>query len=154
MGTWITEDELKNQFGDARIDDLSDRDRDGSPEADVLSAAIASGEGRAKSILLQRFSESQLPDTPTAASSVLKDAVAKLAFYFLHDHMRSVSDDVIRHRDDGLALLRDIRSGSVSLLLAGAPSVDRARAIVATRRRSSDLTDQPITLSKMEEWGR
>ena len=154
MGDWLAESELYERFGESRVGALSDREHDGNSDAAVIAAAIDDAEGRVRSELRDRFTDAQLPADTGSASPTLKRLVAKLAFYYLHENLDNVSESVIRHRDDALAELRAIRGGSGSVLVANTETVDRARAVVVTSRRSTDLTDQRITLSAMENWGR
>lgn len=153
MGTWLTPAELRERFGEARIARLSDRG-DASVPDDIVDAAIADGEGEAKSILLSRYTEGELPTTTGDASQTLKRVVARFALYYLHGHYDVIPDDVKAARAAAREEATAIANGATSLLLADAPAVDQSRAYVATTRRSSDLTDQPMTMDAMRDWGR
>lgn len=155
MGVWIEAAELRERFGASKVDDRADRDRDGVPEAAVITAAIADAEGRVRSKLLTRYAPADLPSTPAAASPTLKRITLKLAWYYLWEGADIVPSQVLLMRDDALAELNAVAQGGASLGLTGAPPVDDSRPVLHRGRRAT-ATDRepPITLASMQDWGR
>lgn len=151
---WLTEAELKSRFGEKRIDELSDRGFDGNEDADALADAIARAESRIESKLRNRYAAAELPTDDSDASDALKDVVGSIAYYYLHDHFDNKPQSVTDILTDALSRLNDLARGGASLLLANAPAVDRSRSVIRTSKRSATLTDQPITLARLELWGR
>lgn len=154
MSIWLTEAELRERYGDVRVDALADRDRDNTPDVGVVEAAILDAEGRIRSELLGRYAAEDLPLTTGTTGATLKRVVAKLAWYYLNEGAYdSVSDQVKGVAADALAEVRAIKQGGAALGLDSAPTVDIARGGVFVSRRSEYSTTQPITLAAMDDWG-
>jgi len=153
MGTWLTVAELQERYGASAVDDRADRDRDGSADSGVLDAAIADAEGRVKSELLTRFAPADLPTTTATASAPLKRVCARLSWYYLWSSATVIPPPVIVERDEAVAELRSLVRGSAALLLSGEPAVDNSRPQILRTSAATTTTD-PITFSRLANWGR
>lgn len=154
MPRFLTEAELRTEFGEAAVDRLADRDNDGMADPDLLEKVILDAEDEALSRLYNRFSDSEIPSTPETTSRYLKLQIAGLAYRHLHKHYDPVPQKAVDLGTAAWAALGAIQAGQLSAVLTGQPTVDAARPIVVAVRRSTSLSDQPITLESMESWGR
>lgn len=125
--SFLSEAELREHYGAARVDLLADRDGSGEPTEGAVERAIENAEGRVRSELLTRFRAAQLPATPEATSEAIKRIVRALAWENLHDLHPQIGDDVKRGTDLALSELRSIARGTAAALLAGEPETDRSR---------------------------
>jgi phage gp36-like protein len=147
---FLTEAELRADYGDAVITKLADRDNNGSADAGIIETAILDAEDEALSFLR---GYTDVPATPETTSRRLKVLIGQLAYYNLYRHMATTPFRARDGREIALKGLSQIRSGELSIATADAPTVDLARPAVAVRRRSQTLGDQPITLESMRDWG-
>lgn len=150
---FLTEAELRDDYGDAVITRLADRNGDGSADAGIVDNAILDAEDEVLGYLRGRFADSEIPSTTATTSRRLKVLVAALAYYNLHKALASTPFRARDGRADALANLDAVRSGRQSILLSDAPAVDSGRAIVAVSRRSSTYDEDRITLATMRDWG-
>lgn len=129
---WLTEAELQAQWGTARVNELADRDGNGSADSGAIEAAILEAESRAESKLLTRFAPGDLPTTTGAASATLKRIVGGLALWYLCKLHQIKGEDVRDAQKDALSELSEICQGAASLLLSGNPDVDVSAPSVAS----------------------
>lgn len=147
---WLTEAELRARYGAARVDRKADRDGDGTADAGVVEGAIQDAEDLTESFVRVRFAPGELPTTPSAASRVLKQIVAGFAWWNLHALDDVKSDDVRDAYAHAERQAKAIASGPASLLLAGAPAVDRARPSILATARNVDRG--VLTPEALEDW--
>lgn len=120
---WLTEAELRTRWG-ARVDELGDRNSDGTAESADVEAAIEVAEGRVKSDLLVRFQPDDLPTTTGTASAALKRVVGGLSIWFLAERFPIKGQDVYDARSMAEKELAALKNGNLSLLLSGNPTTD------------------------------
>jgi len=106
---YATVDALGWRFGEQEILQLSDRNRDGFADPDVLAEAIYDADGIVNGIIGVRYA---VPVSPTP--NVLSWAACQLARYELHDD--KAPERVKAGRDNALQILRDIAEGLMALV--------------------------------------
>lgn len=148
---FLTEAELRADYGDAVVTGLADRDRDTVADAGVVELAILDAEDEALGYIR---GHTDIPESVSETSRRLKVLVGQLAYYNLHRMMASTPFRARDGREIAIKGLAQIRSGELSIARPADPSVDLARPAVMVRRRSVTLDDAPITLANMRGWGR
>lgn len=114
--SYATLDDLVARAGDAEIRDVADRDGDGTPDPDVIAAALASADEAVNSYLAGRYT---LPLAPVPAP--VRTWAVSIARYRLHLH--EPPDYVVRDYKDALSELRLAASGTITLVGAeGVPT--------------------------------
>jgi phage gp36-like protein len=150
---FLTEDELRMEYTAATIDALADRDGNGSPDAGVVESAILDAEDEALARLRNRFTDTEIPAVPAAASRMVKVQVAALAYFNLYKVRAAMPQAVRDGRFAAMEMLKLIQLDQLSALLEEQPAVDTARPIVASVRRSVSSREEPIFLRAMRDWG-
>lgn len=140
MTRFLTEAELRADYGDAVITSLG-----GTPETAILDA-----EDEALGYLR---GHTDIPASPETTSRRLKRLVGQLAIYNLYDSRATTPFRIRDGRDIAIKGLSQIRGGELSIAAPSEPTVDIARPAVAVIRRSKTLSDQPITMAAMDDWG-
>ncbi len=102
--------DVERRIGAADLATLADYDGDGSPDADVVAAAIQDACSLIDSYLSVRFA---VPVSPVP--DVLRTRTVNLAVYFLRLGRDSATEDARRQYEDDLAWLREVVQGDVSL---------------------------------------
>ncbi|MBS7541493.1 gp436 family protein [Ancylobacter lacus] len=105
-------DDLVERAGEAEIRQVADRDRDGTPDPEVIAAALAAADQTVDGYLAVRFA---MP-LSTVPPLVRKWATS-IARYQLH--RSGAPDHVVRDYRDALGELRDAAAGRIAL-----PGVD------------------------------
>lgn len=147
MGVWLTLAELKDTYTSERINEHS-----GSDDA-FAETSIDRAESEARTYLLTRYKDGDLPTTPAATPLVLKRITAKLVLFDLHERQHGlISEDARRFQTDALTELDAVVRGLQSLTLAGPPDVDISSPTVSTRKRSSTEREEVITIELLDEW--
>lgn len=147
MAQFLTEAELREEFGAAVIDRLVTTL--GGSETRV-AVAIGDAEDEALSYLR---GHSGVPGAPEETSRRLKVLVADLALYNLYRGMNSTPFRVRDGRDNAIAGLRNIQSGELSIAKAADASRSLSLPAVAVVQRGP-REDERITLASMRDWGR
>lgn len=106
---YATVEALEWRFGEQEILQLSDRDRDGVADPDVLVEAIYDADAIVNSIIGVRYATPIVP-----SPSILVWAACQLARYELHDD--KAPERVKAGRDHALDILNQIASGALALV--------------------------------------
>ena len=107
---YCTQADIERRIGDEDLAALADHDGDGSPDADVVEAAITDACSLIDSYLSVRFT---VPVSPVPEA--VRPRAVNLAVYFLRLGRDSATEDVIRQYDEDIAWLERVAAGSVSL---------------------------------------
>lgn len=122
---YCTQNDIEKRIGTADLAGLADYDGDGSPDSDVVSAAIGDACSLIDSYLSVRFT---VPVSPVP--DVLRTRAVNLSVYFLHLGRDSATEDVRRQYEDDVAWLRQVVAGDVSLgIEPSAAEGDRAPGV-------------------------
>lgn len=108
--SYATRQTLEAAFGADEVLQLTDRDRDGEPDANFLTSAITRTEGLIEGYLMGRYT------LPLAViPGVLGAYACDIARYFLFE--KAAPEHIRQNYDDALRWLRDVASGKVLLSL-------------------------------------
>lgn len=111
--------DLEVAFGQAEILQLSDRDSDGDPDANVLERALATADGEINSYLSVRYAI-PLPLVP----QIVRDKACDIARYRLQDD--TPTDEARQRYEDAIEWLKSVAAGRA--LLVGIPVIGSAAA--------------------------
>lgn len=110
--TYASLTDLIDRAGEDEIRQISDRNRDGVYDAEVIAAALVAADTMIDGYVFARYSR-PLPSTPP----VLKTWAVSIARYTLHRN--GAPDHVAQDFKDAVAALKDVQAGRYAL-----PGVD------------------------------
>lgn len=119
--------DLIERASEREIREISDRDRDGETDPEVIAAALADADNRINSYIAVKYA-TPLPSVP----DLVRTWAVSIARYVLHHNgaPKHVKDDF----DDAIAALKDVSRGLAALPVADgeAPPVDQAGKVMAS----------------------
>lgn len=139
--TYATLTDLIDRAGEAEMKQIADRDRDGTPDPDVVDAALAGADNTIDGYVFARYSR-PLPAIPP----VLTVWAVSIARYTLHRN--GAPDHVAQDYKDAIAALKDVQAGRYALPVAEGetePQADVGRVIGAAPA-------QVFTREKLRGW--
>lgn len=122
--TYASQQDLIIRFGEEEITQLSDRNRDGAIDVDVLTTALNDADHEIDSYLAGNYIL-PLPEVPP----LLVRLAADIARYRLFDDV--VPDEVRNRYTDAVRLLRGLADGSVSLGISTASAPGATGEVIA-----------------------
>jgi len=132
--------DVERRIGEADLVALADYDGDGSPDPDVVEAAIQDACSLMDSYLSVRFA---VPVSPVP--DVLRTRAVNLAVYFLRLGRDSATEDARRQYEDDLTWMREVVRGDVSLgIEPSAAEGDRAPGVIYQGRRRLFGRGEPL----------
>lgn len=138
---YCTEQDLIDRFGADEILQLSDRDRDGTNDVEVIAGVIADATAEMDAWFAGRWT---MP--ATTPQDVVRRA-CDIARYLLYNDRAT---EIVRKRyDDALTWLRDVAAGRVSITGATQVVVSGAQGTGAVAIYGSATTFSDTTLAKM-----
>lgn len=146
---WLTESEARSRWGANRVDRLLDRDGDGMPDAGLLTTLIERAERHAAEVLLTRYDTTDLPSTPSTTSHSLKDIVAGIFWWYLHEGLDRISEAVVEVRDESFRRLARMSSSRAVMGLSSEPSIDQARPRILVAK---GVTSRQMDADALEDW--
>ncbi|WP_102226870.1 gp436 family protein [Acidimangrovimonas sediminis] len=117
--SYATLDDLVERAGDTEIRQIADRDRDGTPDPDVIAAALSDADNMVDGYVGAKYA---LPLTSVPAI-VITWAVS-IARYTLHRN--GAPDHVTADYKDAIAALKDVSRGLIALPVAAGESAPSA----------------------------
>ena len=139
--TYATLTDLIERAGESEIRQIADRDRDGSPDPDVVEAALTDADNAIDGYVFARYTP-PLPSTPP----VLKTWAVSIARYVLHRN--GAPDHVAQDYKDAIAALKDVAAGRYVLPVASGETAPEAQ----TGRVMSSHPAQVFTPGKLAGW--
>lgn len=138
--TYASADDLVERAGEVELVQVADRDDDGTPDPEVIAAALVHADNIANGYIATRYA---LPLAGTY--DLLRTWAVSIARYFLHrdgapDHVR---DDY----KDAIAGLKDIAKGVVLL-----PGADGASPAAAAGTHSAVIPPETFTPANLVGW--
>lgn len=127
---YATEADLRAQFGAQEIDELLDRDRDGSPDTGAADAALEHASAEIDAYLARRFT---VP--VTGADRMLRGISCDLARYRLYDE--AAPEAASTRRDQAISYLRRVADGTAEL--PGASDVRHADGGVLVSKNATTI---------------
>lgn len=106
--TYATLGDLIDRGGAAEMRQIADRDRDGTPDPDVIEAALIDADNAIDGYVFARYAR-PLPSIPP----VLKTWATSIARYILHRN--GAPDHVAQDYKDAIAALKDVAAGRYAL---------------------------------------
>ncbi len=139
--SYATLSDLINRAGDVEVRQIADRDRDGTPDPDVIEAAIRDGENMVNGYVAAKYAVplASVPD-------LVRTWTVSIARYVLHrntppDHVRTDFEDAIK-------ALKDVAAGRLVLPVAAG---EEAPATVAGKIMA-EHPPQVFTPAKLRGW--
>ena len=137
---YCTQTDIEKRIGAADLAALADYDGDGSPDDEVVAAAIHDADSLIDSYLSVRFA---VPVSP--APDALRARAVNVAVYFLRLRRDSATQDARRQHEEDVAWLREVVQGSVSLgLEPSATESDRAPGVRYEGQRRLFGRNEPL----------
>lgn len=106
--TYASHSDLSDRIGDAILTDISDHDRDGTADAEVLDRALIDADSLIDGYVATRFS-TPLDPVP----NIVNTWAVSIALYFLHRD--GAPSNVEKDYDDAIAALKDVAAGRIAL---------------------------------------
>lgn len=121
MSAYITNADIESRLGSAAYVQLTDDAGTGSADLTRVEEARLGAEGEAESYLATRFAVPvDLTGEPQLAA-VLRSFVLDIAVYRLHSRRPPIPADIVRRREEAVAWLARVASGTVQLPALSAP---------------------------------
>lgn len=133
--------DLIERAGDAEIRQIADRDRDGTPDPDVVEAALIDADNVIDGYVFARYSR-PLPSIPP----ILKTWAVSVARYILHRN--GAPGHVAQDYKDALASLKDVSAGRYALPVATGDQEPKAQ----TGQVIAGHPAQVFTPSRLAGW--
>lgn len=131
MGNYIDQSDLEDRFGEDEIVRVSDRDRDGNEDVDLVADAISDAESEVDSYLGTRY-RVPVQDPPR----VLVHRTCDIAHYLMLSRWSSATEQDQKRYDDAIEWLERVAAGQASL--GTAQEVDESDAAGGVRAESKD----------------
>lgn len=124
--TYATLDDLIERAGDVEIRQIADRDRDGTPDPEVIAAALDDADNLINGYVAVKYA-TPLPSVP----DIVRTWAVSIARYILHRN--GAPDHVGADYKDALAALKDVARGQIALPVAAGETapVDQADKVMA-----------------------
>lgn len=139
--TYATLTDLIERAGEAEIRQIADRDRDGTPDPEVIESALTDADNMIDGFVFARYSR-PLPSIPP----VFGAWATSIARYTLHRN--GAPDHVVRDYDAAIARLKDVQAGRYALPVADGETEPQAQ----TGRVLSQHPPQVFTPAKLKGW--
>ncbi len=139
--TYATLTDLIERAGEAEIKQIADRDRDGTPDPDVIDAALSGADLTIDGYVFARYSR-PLPSMPP----VLRVWATSIARYTLHRN--GAPDHVAQDYKDAIAALKDVAAGRYVLPVAAG----EAEPTEMTGHVIGSAPPQVFTPEKLRGW--
>ena len=139
--TYATLSDLVERAGDAELRQIADRDRDGTPDPDVIAAALTGADNVIDGYVFARYSR-PLPSIPP----ILATWATSIARYTLHRN--GAPAWVAQDYKDAIATLKDVAAGRYSLPVEEGETAPQAQ----TGRVLSDHPAQVFTADRLRGW--
>lgn len=138
---YATLDDLIERAGLAEIRQTADRDRDGTPDAEVIAAAIEDAGNLIDGYIATRYA-TPLPSVPR----LVKTWAVSIARYLLHRN--GAPEHVAQDYKDALAALKDVQAGRLALPITPGldPPVEQAGRVLASH------PDPIFTADRLRGW--
>lgn len=133
--------DLIERAGETEIKQIADRDRDGTPDPDVVEAALVDADNVIDGYVFARYSR-PLPNIPP----ILKTWAVSIARYTLHRN--GAPDHVATDYKDAIAVLKDVSAGRYALPVA--EGLDKPTA--QTGQVLAAHPPQVFTPNKLQGW--
>lgn len=133
--------DLIERAGATEINQIADRDRDGTPDPDVIAAALTAADNLIDGYVGTRF------DVPLAVAPALVVTWAvSIARYVLHRN--GAPEHVERDYKDSISALKDVAAGRIALPLAGgaSPPLSGGGSVLASH------PDEVFTSGRLQGW--
>lgn len=139
--TYATLSDLIDRAGDAEIRQIADRDRDGTPDPDVVAAALQDADDAINGYIGARY------DLPLASvPPQLRTWAVSIARYVLHRN--GAPEHVAQDYKDAIASLKDVSRGLIALPVAAGETAPA----LATGQTLSSHPPQVFTPAKLAGW--
>ncbi|WP_323041574.1 DUF1320 domain-containing protein [Gemmobacter sp.] len=138
---YATLDDLVERAGIAEIRQIADRDRDGTPDPDVVAAALRDADDAIDGYLGARY-DLPLPSVPPQ----LRPWAVSIARYVLHRN--GGPEHVVRDYKDAIAALKDVARGLIALPVASGETAPTA----VTGQTMAAHPPQVFTPTKLAGW--
>lgn len=139
--TYATLDDLVERAGLAEIRQVADRDRDGTPDPDVVAAALQDADDAINGYLGARY-DLPLPSVPPQ----LRPWAVSIARYILHRN--GAPDHVAQDYKDAIAALKDVARGLIALPVGAGETAPTA----ITGQSMAAHPPQVFTPGKLRGW--
>lgn len=138
---YCTLDDLIERAGLVEIRQVADRDRDGTPDPDVIDAAIDDAGNLIDGYIATRY-DTPLPAVPRLVSTW----AVSIARYLLHRN--GAPDHVAQDYKDAIAALKDVQAGKLALPVTPGvtPPVEQAGRVLASH------PDPVFTADRLRGW--
>lgn len=139
--TYATLSDLVERAGEAEILEIADRDCDGTPDPDVIDAALTTADERINGYLAVRF---RMP--LTAVAPIVRGWAVAIARYYLHRYEQP--ENVVRDYKDAIAELKEAAAGRLDV-----PGADgTSPAASSSGATIGDGPEPAFTRDKLEGW--
>lgn len=138
---YATLTDLIERAGEAEIRQIADRDRDGTPDPEVVEAALTDADNAIDGYVFARYSR-PLASTPP----VLKTWAVSIARYILHRN--GAPDHVAQDYKDAISSLKDVAAGRYALPVAA----DETAPVSQVGQVLSSHPDQVFTPQRLAGW--
>lgn len=142
---YSTQADIEKAIGEDKLLQLSDDDRDGLADSEVVAQAIAWADSEIDSYAAGRY---EIPFKKNGADSIpakIADRSAELAGFWLYRRKQVVDETIQAMRDSAVAWLKELQSGKVNLDadLAGA-NVGVGGGLPKTSAKDTVVTDEKL----------
>ncbi len=139
--TYATLSDLLDRAGEPEIKQIADRDRDGTPDPDVVEAALIDADNAIDGYVFARYSRPLASIPP-----VLRTWAVSIARYVLHRN--GAPEHVAQDYKDAIAALKDVAAGRYALPGAAGETSPEAQ----TGRVVASHPPQVFTPAKLRGW--
>lgn len=140
--TYATLDDLIARAGLDEIRQVADRDRDGTPDDSVVSAALTHADNTVNGYVRARY------DLPfTTVPDLVNTWVISIARHFLHRN--GAPDHVTADYKDAIAALKDVSAGRIALPVSGASA---SEPVLAAGTVMSDHPTEVFSADRLRGW--
>ena len=139
--SYATLTDLIERAGEPEIRQIADRDKDGTPDSEVVEAALIGADNTIDGYVFARYSR-PLPSIPP----VLTTWAVSIARYTLHRN--GAPDHVAQDYKDAIAALKDVQAGRYALPVAEGETEPQAQ----TGQVLSAHPPQVFTPGKLAGW--
>ncbi len=140
--TYATLEDLIERAGAAEIRQIADRDRDGTPDPDVIDAALSDADNLIDGYVSTKYTL-PLPSVP----DIVNTWAVSIARYVLHRN--GAPEHVRQDYKDAVAALKDVAAGKLALPF---PSGEDQPG-VASGQVKARHPDRVFTPQKLRGWG-
>lgn len=133
--------DLIERAGETEIREIADRDHDGSPDPDVITAALEDADNVINGYLAVRY-----PTPLTVVPSIVLTWAVSISRYVLHRY--GAPDHISADYKDAISQLKDVSAGRMSL-----PTADDGSSVeIATGKVLATHPPQVFTPNRLRGW--